>query len=67
MPRYKCTNALCPDFDQVKLETYSMSKVIDGKLVDSASICPVCGEVRELVIVEGLTTQMQGGPNVCKH
>lgn len=67
MPRYKCTNVLCPDFNQVKLETHSISKVIDNKLIDSVSICPVCNEVRELVIVEGMTTAMYGSLNICKH
>lgn len=66
MPRYKCLDKDCPWCNIVKVET-SVTKFIEGKLVDSATKCPSCGKDRVLIIEEGMTTQMGGGDNVCKR
>jgi len=65
MPKYKCNNKDCEKFN-VEITESSTTKIVNGELIDSAIKCKDCNSDRELIISEGMTTFMQGGPNVCK-
>jgi len=66
MPRYKCLNKECTWYNIVKVEN-SVTRIVKGEVVDSATQCPFCGRSRILIIEDGMTTQMSGGDNVCKR
>jgi len=65
MPEYKCNNKDCIRYDKI-VSKNSITKIVNGELVDSALKCPICSKDRELIIKDGMTTMMHGGPNVCK-
>ena len=65
MPKYKCKNQQCKAFDQEIVVAKSTTKFINGELVDSASICPVCGEKMQFIRPgEGFTTFISGTNDV---
>lgn len=65
MPRYECVNAECENFGR-KIQENSVIKFVKGELVDTAILCPKCGEERVPLIEEGMTTYMTGSANICK-
>lgn len=67
MPKYKCLNSQCKNYNHEIITEKTSLKVIDGELIDSGSICPVCKNKMERQNPEGFTTFMGGGPNVCKR
>ena len=66
MPKYKCTNAECPQFDKIIIDN-SIIRLVQGAIVDSAETCPICGDYRAPIIEDGMTTFMHGGDNICKR
>jgi len=68
MPRYKCINQNCINFEKEVLVSRSTTKFIKGALVDTGSICQMCQEVMEFIRPgEGFTTHMTGSDNICKR
>ena len=66
MPEYKCLNKECDQFNVI-VTCNSITKIKDGKLIDSAKHCHMCNSSRLLIEREGMTTAMQGSVNICKH
>ena len=67
MPRYICKNEECSKYNIEQFEVKSTIKYTSEGVIDTAAPCPECGSIRESVTVGGMTTNMQGGPNVCKR
>ena len=68
MPNYICHNPKCPDFEKEVLESrITISYTDKMEKIDSGVPCPKCKADREFIPAKGLTTQMHGGMNVCKH
>lgn len=65
MPKYKCSNDECTNYNTVMTKS-TVIKVIDGKVVDSAKKCLICGNDMEVLPTEGYTTNMHGSMNICK-
>ena len=66
MPKYKCKNKKCKKFNKEQIVAKSISKFVDGKIIDSASLCPKCDAVMESIDPAGFTTHMTGSDNICK-
>jgi hypothetical protein len=66
MSSYKCLNAKCKLFNQVRVEK-SIIMFLEGNIVDSAESCPICGEPRLCLIEDGMPTAFYGSDNICKH
>jgi hypothetical protein len=66
MPSYKCTNAQCELFNQIRVEN-SIIMFVQGTIVDTAETCPLCGKYRVCLIEEGMPTAFHGSENICKH
>ena len=66
MPKYKCVNKSCEDFEKIKTEYSITVKWVDGKQVTAEQICPKCGLEREFVRdFEGFCTALHGSGNLC--
>jgi hypothetical protein len=65
MPKYKCTNKDCVDYDIIKTEISITAKWINGELITVEQYCPKCNTYREHVRDHtGFCTNMRGN-NVC--
>lgn len=64
MPKYICKNKKCQLCGIEKGRDTKIS-FIDGKLFDSGTICPECGEVCLGVKEKGFTTNFRGSRNIC--
>lgn len=58
--KYKCLNTKCEAFD-VEVPIYrERMRFVDGKLVATMQPCPKCGELRQAINPDGMTTYMRG-------
>jgi hypothetical protein len=65
MPKYKCENKECFDFDKEIIVDKSICKFVQGQFVDSASICLACGKIMKFIRPgEGFTTFIAGTNDV---
>jgi hypothetical protein len=61
MPKYICRNQECSNFNNEITISKSITKFVNGKLVDSASACPKCKKEMEFQRPgTGFTTFMNG-------
>ena len=60
MPKYKCINKECPEFDKVISESRTRITIVNGLAIDKYSLCPECGKDREVVREPGMTTNIAG-------
>ena len=60
MPKYKCMNQTCPEYNIVEDIHSTKITIVDGKAVDRNARCKVCGSDREVVREEGMTTNIAG-------
>ena len=67
MPKYKCTNKDCEDYNIIKTVVTEISKWINGELITLERYCPKCNQYREHVRDHnGFTTTIHGSENICK-
>jgi len=64
MPKYKCLNTLCDDYNEINEMYGTQIKEINGQWVDVNARCPLCLETRETVKTDGYTTSFHGSPNI---
>ena len=60
MPKYKCVNKDCPHYLEIMNVHGTRITIINGKAVDKNGICFYCGDDREVVREEGMTTNIAG-------
>lgn len=65
MPKYKCTNKNCENYNMIVTKNTTI-KVINDKVVDLGKVCAWCGDDMESIKTDGYTTNMLGSPNICK-
>jgi hypothetical protein len=65
MPKYKCTNPECRNFDKIEVKSTTI-KIVGDYVVDSARRCYYCNGNMDCIPENGMTTNMIGGPNVCR-
>jgi len=64
MPKYKCLNKKCKDYNVVKFVESTHIKIVKGRVVDFGARCDVCNRERITVKDDGYTTMMHGGKNI---
>ena len=65
MPKYKCKNPECRNFDKIEDKSTTI-RVVNGEVIDSAKKCCYCNSDMELTREPGMTTYMTGSKNICK-
>ena len=68
MPKYKCINKECSEFEKVKHEN-SKLRIVSGEVKDLTLPCLKCGHFREELKDEfnGFTTTMYGSSNISRR
>jgi hypothetical protein len=65
MPKYKCLNPECRNFDKIEVKSTTI-RVENGKVIDSAKRCYYCNSDMDSIPEPGMTTYMTGSKNICK-
>ena len=65
MPKYKCKNPECRNFDKIEVKSTTI-RVENGKVIDSAKRCNYCNSDMMIFPEPGMTTYMTGSDNICK-
>lgn len=66
MPKFKCTNSKCSDYNK-EVAVYKVKMIMsDGEIMCKEYECPTCGAIRESIDEPGFTTTMLGGQNICR-
>ena len=60
MPKYKCINQTCPEYNNIEDIPSTRITIVNGKALDRNSYCKVCGSERDVVREEGMTTMIAG-------
>lgn len=64
MPKYKCLNSLCDDYNKENEMYGTQIRIIEGEVVDVNARCPLCLETRITVKNDGFATAFHGSPNI---
>jgi len=60
MPKYKCTNVTCSKYNETESISSTRITIVNGTALDRNAYCPICGDLREVVREEGITTNIAG-------
>ena len=60
MPKYRCTNQTCSQYNEIETIHGTRITIVNGKALDRNVYCKVCGDERETVREPGMTTNIAG-------
>lgn len=60
MPKYRCTNQTCSQYNIIESINGTRITIVNGTALDRNAYCKVCGDKREVVREEGMTTNIAG-------
>jgi hypothetical protein len=65
MPKYKCTNPECRNFDKIEIKPTTI-RITKSGTIDTAQRCYYCNTDMICLPTNGMTTNMTGSANICK-
>ena len=65
MPKYKCINKDCRNYNNVVLKDTTI-KIDEDNITDTAKRCYYCNLDMMCIPTNGMTTNMTGSNNICK-
>lgn len=60
MPKYRCTNQTCSQYNEIETIHGTRITIVNGTALDRNAYCKICGDKREVVREEGMTTMIAG-------